>query len=166
MLLPTHSKITLSIICLGSLFFLVGGLRRSARNRESQLSVLAGLAGLLYMGLDVCWYFYIRFLQSHTIALAYYFAMHLWGGIAVGMFLYIVHKSAKTLLAVSAVLLALFNVFVVARNLAWATSFVSTGDGLFGGMLIASLVFWFDRPKKQSKSESTMPTLADERRRD
>jgi hypothetical protein len=81
------------------------------------------------------------------IALAYYFAMHLGGGISVGMFVYVVHKSAQVLLTVSAVLFAVFNVFVMARHLAWATSFVGTGDVRFGGMLIASLVFWFDQPK-------------------
>ena len=100
------------------------------------------------------------------IALAYYFAMHLWGGIAVGMFVYVVHKSAKALLTVSAVLFVVFNVFVMARHLASATSFVGTGNGLFGGMLIASLVFWFERPKQQNNGESTMPTVTAESRRE
>jgi len=169
-LLPTHSKITLAIVCLGSMFFLFRGLRlgKSARNCEPRLSVLSGLVGLLYVGLDVCWYFYIRFLQSHAIALAYYIAMHLFGGIAVGTFLYITYKSTRVSLATSAVLFLVFNVFVIAKHLSWASGLVSIGDGLFGGMLIASLVFWFDRRKQQnqgSKSVGTMPTVTNESRR-
>jgi hypothetical protein len=163
MFLPTHSKIKLLILCLGSLVFLIGGLRagKSAGKREQRLSVLTGLAGLLYVGLELCWYFYVGFLQSRTITLAYYFAWRLCGGVVAGLFLHVILKSAKVLLAASAVLLVVFNVFVIARHLVWATSLVGMGNGLFGGMLIVSLVLLcFDRLNKQNqggKTESTMP---------
>jgi hypothetical protein len=67
--------------------------------------------------LELCCYFYIAFLQSREIALAYYFGFRLWAGMVAGMFLYVVFRNAKVFLAASAVLLVAFNVFVIARHL-------------------------------------------------
>jgi hypothetical protein len=39
---------------------------------------LAGLSGLMYVGLDLV-YFDVRFLQSSAVAVAYHFAWHLMG---------------------------------------------------------------------------------------
>jgi hypothetical protein len=141
-LLPASNKIKLLALCFGSSLFLVGGLKagHSGGNLQRRLLVPTGLAGLLYVMLEPCWYFYIAFLQSRGIALAYYFGFHLWGGIVVGMFLYVVFRNAKVFLAASAVLLVASNVFVIARHLGGAMGLVGHANGLFGGMFIASLV--------------------------
>src|SRR5260370_20370854 len=102
--LATFNKITLSVICLGSLWFLIGGLtaQKGVRSREQWLMSLTGLPGLIDAGLDLFWHFYVRFLQSRAMAIGYYFAWHLLGGMALGLFLYLgFPKAAKILLTVS-----------------------------------------------------------------
>jgi hypothetical protein len=167
MFLPTSSKIKLFALCLGSLLFLIGGLKggNSAGNRERRLLTLTGLAALFYVGLELCWYFYIRFLQSRETALAYYFSWRLWGGIVTAMFLYVIYRHAKVLLTISAVLLVAFNVFVIARHLARSTGLIGIGDGLFGGMFIASLVLlWFDQQDRHVDGETAVqPRTADKK---
>jgi peptidoglycan/LPS O-acetylase OafA/YrhL len=172
MLLPTFIKITLSVVGLGSLLFLVGALKagKSTGKRERRLMALTGLAGLLYIGLDLYWYFYAALLQSRAIAVAYYFAWHLSGGITLGMFVYVsFQRSAKVLLAASTALLVAFNVFVIARH-PTSIRLLCIGDGVFGGVLITSLpLLWFDQPKKQNQgenSESTVRAATDDSRRE
>ena len=89
---------------------------------------LTGLFGLLYVGSALLWYFSMRFLQSRATAISYYFAWHLVGGIALGMFLYIgFPKGAKALLTGSAILFVAFNMFVIIRHLTSATPFPVLG---------------------------------------
>jgi hypothetical protein len=156
--LPASSKIKLLALCFGSLSLLIGGLKagRSGGNLQRRLLVPTGLAGLLYVVLELCWYFYIAFLQSREIALAYYFGFRLWGGIVVGMFLYVIFRNAKVFLAASAVLLVAFNVFAIARHLGGAMGFVHA-DGLFGGIFVASLVLlrWDQRQDQHLNAETT-----------
>ena len=166
--LPASSKIKLVALCFGSLLFLIGGLKtgHSGGNLQRRLLVPTGLAGLLYVVLELCWYFYIAFLQSREIALAYYFGFRLWGGIVAGMFLYVIFRNAKLFLAASAVLLVAFNVFVIARHLGGATVLVGHADGLFGGMFIASLVLLRldQRQDQHLNAESAMaPTTAEKK---
>jgi hypothetical protein len=166
--LPASSKIKLLALCFGSLLFLVDGLKagRSGGSLQRRLLVATGLAGLLYVVLELCWYFYIAFLHSRGIALAYYFGFRLWGGIVAGMFLYVVFRNAKVFLAASAVLLVAFNVLVIARHLGGAMGLVSHADGLFGGMFVASLVLlWLDQRQDQHlNAESAMtPTTAEKK---
>jgi hypothetical protein len=166
--LPTSSKIKLLALCFGSLLFLIRGLKagRSSRNLQRRLLVPTGLAGLLYAVLELCWYFYIAFLQSREIALGYYFGFRLWGGMVVGMFLYVIFRNAKVFLAASAVLLVAFNVFVIARHLGGAMVLVGHADGLFGGMFIASLVLLRldQRQDQHLNDESAMaPTTAEKK---
>jgi hypothetical protein len=154
--LPTFNKVTLSVICLGSLYFLIGGLtaQKGVRSREQRLMSLTGLFGLLYAGLALFWYFYVRFLQSRAVAIGYYFAWHLLGGIALGLFLYLgFPKAAKVLLTASAILLVAFNVFVIVRHLASATLFLCLGNSLVIGVLIPSaIVLWRYQPKTNHQS--------------
>ena len=95
--LPASSKIRLLALCFGSLLFLVGGLKAGhiGGNLQRRLLVPTGLAGLLYVLLELCWYLYIAFLQSRGIALTYYFGFRFWGGIVAGMFLYVIFRNAK-----------------------------------------------------------------------
>jgi hypothetical protein len=166
--LPASSKTKLLTLCFGSLLFLVGGLRagHSGGNLQRRLLVPTGLAGLLYVLLELCWYFYIAFLQSRGIVLAYYFGFRFWGGIVAGMFLYVIFRNAKVFLAASALLLVAFNVFVIARHLGGAMGLVGHADGLFGGMFIASLVLLRldQRQDQQLNTESVMaPTTAEKK---
>ena len=139
--LPVYSKSKLLVLCFGSLLLLVGGLKagHSGGNLQRRLLAPTGLAGLLYVLLELCWYFYIAFLPSRGIAFAYYFGFRFWGGIVAGMFLYVIFRNAKVFMGVSAVLLVAFNVFVIARHLGGAMSLLGHADGLFGGMFTASL---------------------------
>lgn len=136
----------LSLICLGSVLFLIGGLasQKGVRSREQWLMSLTGLFGMLYVLLALFWHFYVRFLQSRAMAIGYYFAWHVIGGIALGMLLYVgFPKGAKVLLTASAILFVAFNVFVIVRHLASATLFLCLGNSLFIGVLIPSAaVFW------------------------
>jgi hypothetical protein len=153
--LATFHKITLSIICLGSLLFLIGGLtaKKDVRSREQRLTFLTGLSGLLYVGLALFWYFHVRFLQSPAVAICYYCAWHLVGGIALGLFLYLgFPTAAKTLLTASALLVA-FNVFVIVRHLGSTSLFFCMGNSLVIGALIPSaVVLWLYQPKTNDQS--------------
>ena len=167
MFLPTHSKISLFVVCLGSLLFLIDGLKagNSAGNRERRLLASTGLAGLLFVALELSWYFYVGLLESREVTLAYYFVWRLWGGIVAGMCLYLVYRKAKVSLAALAVLLVTFNAFVIVRHFA-TMSCIGIGDGLLGGMFVASLVLlWFDQPQDRDfNTDSTiqpLPTTAE-----
>ena len=147
--------------------FLIDGLKggNSAGNRHRRLLALTGLAGLLFVGLELGWYFYIRFLESREIALAYYFSWRFWGGVVTGMFLYVVFRKAKVLLTASAILLVAFNVFVITRHLARATGLIGMGEGLFAGMFMASLVLlWYDQQDRHVTSESTTQPITAEKK--
>jgi hypothetical protein len=107
--------------------------------------------------IELCCYFYIRFLPSREIALVYYFSWRLWAGVVTSMFLYIIWRKVKVLLIASAALFAAFNVFVITRHLTRATGLIGIGEGLFGGMFIASLfLLWFDQQHPQANSESAI----------
>ena len=166
--LPASSKSKLLALCFGSLLFLVGGLKagHSGGNLQRRLLVPTGLAGLLYVLLELCWYFYIAFLQSRGIALAYYFGFRFWGGIVAAMFLYVIFRNAKVFLAASTVLLVAFNVFVIARHLGGAMGLVGHAFGLLGDMFIASIVLLRldQRQDQHLNAESAMaPTTAEKK---
>ncbi len=154
--LATFHTITLSLICLGSLVFLIGGLtaKEGVRSRDQRLMSLTGLSGLLYAGLALFWYFHVRFLQSRAVAVGYYFAWHLFGGIALGLFLYLgFPRAAKVLLTASGILFVAFNMFVIVRHLASSTLFLCLGNSLVIGVLIPSaLVLWLYHPKTNNQS--------------
>jgi len=97
------------------------------------------------------WHFYVRFFQSRAMAISYYFAWHLVGGVALGMLLYLgFPQVAKVLLTAAAVLFLAFNVFVIVRHLASATIFLCLGNSLLIGVLIPSAaVLWLRRPKNK-----------------
>jgi hypothetical protein len=154
-LAPFH-KTTLSVICLGSLLLLIGGLpaKKRVRSRQQWLTSLTGLFGLLYVGSALIWYSYVRFLQSRAMAIGYYFAWHLVGGIALGMLLYVgFPKGAKALLTASAILFVAFNVFVIVRHAASTTLFLCLGNSLVLGVLIPSaIVLWLYDAKTGNQS--------------
>jgi hypothetical protein len=115
--LTTANEATLSIIFLGSLWLLFSSLRpgRGPQERQEQRTEgLTGLLGLLSGGLDLCWD--LGLLRYSSTAVAVYFARHLLRGIVVTMLAAIVlPKSTKLLLAVSATLFVVFNLFAIAH---------------------------------------------------
>ena len=151
---PTFNKIAAAVVCLGSIMFLISGLRAGpdTGRRSRQLSILAGIVGLIWVAMELCSSFYATSLRrSREIALAFFFTRHLWGGIMAGLFLRFVLKS-KPLLTGSLTLLVMFNAFVILRHLPWVTRFVYMGEGLFAGMSLASLfLLWFDLETKSSR---------------
>jgi hypothetical protein len=104
--------------------------------------------------MDLFWHFHVRFFQSRAIAVGYYFAWHLLGGMALGMLLYVgFPKAAKRLVAqvlltISAISIVAFNAFAIVRHLASATLFLCLVNSLVIGVLIPSpVVFWYDPPE-------------------
>jgi hypothetical protein len=88
-----------------------------------------------------------------------------WGGIVVGMFLYVIFRNPKVFLASSAVLLVVFNVFVIARQLGGAMVLVGHAEGLFGGTIASLVLLRLDqRQDQQLNAESPMaPTTAEKK---
>ena len=137
-------KLFLSIIFLFSSCLLISALRRSENpgSRERQLTPVAGLLGLLYVGLSLCWR-YVEHLPSPWLATTYYFGWHLLGGISVAVLLYIVHPNrTKIVLVVCGVLLVAFNVFAIfyytPTHHGSALHFFLLGNSLFIGVWISS----------------------------
>jgi uncharacterized membrane protein len=132
---------------------LISGLKagKETGRRSRQFSILAGLAGLIWVGLQLFASFYATSLRQYRhIALAFFFTRHFWGGITAGLFSRFILKS-KSLLAGSLTLLIAFNAFVIVQQLPWVMRFVFIGEGLFAGTSLASLfLIWFDRAEKSS----------------
>lgn len=155
--IPTWKEINLSIISLGSLFFLLGSLkpRRGLRNRQQRIAALAGLLGLSYAGFDLYWYLHFGLPLFWSAASALYFAKHLLGGICVAMLLSIIFpKSARIVLGISIMYFVVFNFLVVANyylshHLPSNRAFC-LANGLSIGISIPSAVFvWLDRKRNQ-----------------
>jgi hypothetical protein len=155
-IMPAFNRIVVAVVCLGSTMFLISGLKAGKDGGiiARQLSILAGLVGLIWVVLQLCSSFYATSLrQSREIALAFFFTRHLWGGIMLGLFLRFILKS-KPLLAGSFTLLIAFNAFVIVRQIPWVTRFVYIGEGIFAGVSLASLfLLWLDRAAKSSRQE-------------
>jgi hypothetical protein len=153
--LTTANEVTLSIIFLGSSWFLINSLRpgRGPQERQEQRTEgLTGLLGLLSGGLDLCWD--LGLLRYSSAAVAVYFARHLLRGIVVTMLAAIVlPKSTKLLLSVSVTLFVVFNLFVIAhyglRHLG-SNRYFLLANGFFIGV---SLPFVWLQGQRRTRSE-------------
>lgn len=144
--LPTFTKVTFLAISLGSMLFLVSGIKdRNAEVRRSTLSIITGIAGLIYVALGFYWYDHVGPWHSRTMAIAFYVARHFTAGIAIGMLLYVTRlANTRFLLAVSSLSLIVINALAMMRRP--AIRVLSLEEGLFGGLFIVSLVlFWLER---------------------
>lgn len=147
-MITAFHKVTLSVIFLGSLLLLISALKpgQGFRNRNDRLTALTGLVGLVYVGMELGWYFYyVGFLQSRGVATAYYFASHLLGGLALGMLFYIASpKSTRVALLISGLSFVAFNLLAIAyygpRHLASAIRFFC-----FGQWVVHRSVNYFSR---------------------
>jgi hypothetical protein len=151
-----YSTIMLVVMTLGSLLFLLHGLMNRG-NRRTKLEILAGLFGLIYVGLGIYWHMVVASWQSRGLVVAYYVAWHFSGGIAAGMLLYVARfMSAKVLLTASTVFLVMANFFLIPRH-RYALRTLCLADGLFGGLLIVSLILiWFEHRHKSAHSEQAV----------
>ena len=144
----------LVVVALGSLVFLLGGLRDTGKPR-STLEILTGLFGLLYAGLGLYWHIGVAPWQSRGLAIAYYVAWHFSGGVAAAMLFYVVRfMSAKTLVTASTVMLVMANLFLIPRR-RYAFRSLCLAEGLFAGLLIASLaLIWLEHRRTQLQLEN------------
>ena len=141
---------TLVVVLIASLIFLIPALRASGSAENRRLMTLSAMSGLLYVLLGLLWRFRVAFLQSRAITIPYYFAWHFEGGIVLCLFAYASRlASPKVLLVASTALLAAFNLFAVARHHASMIRSLWWADGLYGGVLVTSLVLlWLDQPRE------------------
>ncbi len=106
---PTPSKVTLSIVFLGSILLLISS-RGNIRNRQQRRVTLDGLLGLSWVGLDAYGYSHFGTLLALSAVNAFYFGKSLLSGISVVMFLSIVWPQAfKIVLTICATLFIGFN---------------------------------------------------------
>jgi len=140
----------LLLVLIVSLIFLIPALRASGSAENRRLMALSAMFGLLYVLLGLLWHFRFAFLQSRAITIPYYFAWHFEGGIVLCMFAYASRlASPKVLLVASTALLAAFNLFAVARHHPSVIRSLWWADGLYGGVLVTSLVLlWLDQPRE------------------
>ncbi len=152
--LPPFTKITYLVISLGSLLFLVSGIKdcKSKKNRRGALIIIAGIIGLLYIGLGVYWYDHVGPWHSRAIAIALYAAIHFTAGVAIGLLLYVSRLcSTKFMVAISSVSLIVANTLAVMRRPAVRVLYLE--EGLFAGLFMVSLaLFWLDRGQEPPKS--------------
>ena len=78
------SKVVLSVTFLGSILLLISPWE-NIRNRQRRRAALAGLLGLLWVGLDVYAHSYFGILLSLSAVNAFYFGKGLLSGIFVAM---------------------------------------------------------------------------------
>ncbi len=159
--LNTVDKITLSIIFLGSLYFLASALtsKQDLRNRQQRFTAITGGLALLYGGLELYWHIHVSLLQSYGVVNSYYFASHLVGGISVATLFYVVSpRNTKLVLVIAGLLFVAFNLFVLAHynlmHLASKIRFVLLWNGLFIGLATTSTILhWLDldEAKKNNK---------------
>jgi len=143
-----YSTIMLVLMTLGSLLFLIDGLRNRGK-RRAVLEILGGLFGLLFAALDMYKHTVVASWQSRGLVAAYYVGWQFSGGACAGMLLYVAGlMRASVLLTASTVFLVAANVFLIPRH---AIRLLCMADGLFGGLLIASLILiWFEHHYRQA----------------
>lgn len=154
MTLGIYGTIMLVVMTLGSLVFVLEGLM--SRSNRRAMSILTGLLGMLYVGLDLYWHTAVRFWQSRELVIFYYVAWHFSGGMAAGMLLYVVRVvSARVLLTASTAFLILGNLFFIPRQ-PYAIRSLCLVNSLFSGLIIASLILiWFGHRQGQIQPQNS-----------
>ena len=142
-----QGKICLSGAFLGSIVLLISS-RVSMRNRQQRRATLAGLLGLLWVGLDVYGYSHFGILQSLSAVNAFFFGKSILSGIWVAMFFSIVWTQGfKVVLRICGILFIGFNVYAIThyhlRHLAACPRAFYSGNGLLIGMAIPmAILLW------------------------
>jgi Sel1 repeat len=155
----TPAKVTLSIAILGSILLLISS-KGDIRNRQQRRVALAGLLGLLWVGLDVYGHSHFGILHALSAVNAFYFGKSLLSGICVAMFLSIVWPQGfKIVLTICAMLFVGFNVYAMMhydlRHLqACPRAFYST-NGLLIGIAIALALLLSPAGEKSKGSQNS-----------
>jgi TPR repeat protein len=138
----TPSKIFLSIAFLGSMSMLILS-NGDIRNRQQRRAAIAGLLGLLWVGLDVYGHSHFGILQALSAVNAFYFGKSLLSGICVAVLLPVFwRKGFKIVLTICTVLFIGFNVYAMMhynlRRFAACPRAFYSANGLLMGIAITS----------------------------
>ena len=145
--LTESSKIMLAIVSLGSILLLISPWE-DIRHRGRRRSALAGLLGLLWVGLDLYWHFQFPVLQALSIASPFIFAKGILSGISIVMLLSIALPQAlKIALGLCGILFIGWNaytgVYYEFWHLAPSRGFYAINALLIGQLItLAVLVGW------------------------
>jgi hypothetical protein len=145
-------KINLSVVLLGSILLLIrsGG---AIRNREQRKAALAGLLGLLWLGINVYGLSHFGILLSLSAVNAFYFGKSLLSGMFVAVLVSIVRPDgAKTLLRICGILFIGLNIYAAThyqlRHLAPYLRVFYSANALLIGIAIASAIsLWLEGEK-------------------
>jgi TPR repeat protein len=159
----TQSKINLSIIFLLSIVLLMRSLG-SIRNRQQRQTALAGLLGLLGVGLRIYWHSHYGILLSLSVVNAFYFGRSLLSGIIIATLASLVWpKVAKGLIGLSGILFIAFNVYAIThyelRHLAASLRVFYSANGLLIGIAGASAaLLWLEQTRgNQNGNDGVAP---------
>jgi TPR repeat protein len=150
----TQSKITLSLVFLGSIVLLIRP-AGNIRNRQRRRTALAGLFGLSWVGLQVFGHSDYGLLLSLSAVNAFYFGKGLLSGICVAMFISIARlQGAKTSLRICGMLFIGLNIYAAThyqlRHLAPALRIFYSANALLIGIAIPSAIFlWLEGRKTE-----------------
>jgi hypothetical protein len=160
--LGAGTKIGLALAFLGSVWLLISPLfpGRSIRLRQPLVTILAGLFGLLWVGLSLYGFSHTGLIQSASAVYAFYFTKDFLAGIFGVMIIFVLWpQSAKIVLRISGILLIGFNVYAIAhydlRRLAAAIRMFYSANGWLIGIAIPSAIFaWLFHKQSRDKTES------------
>jgi len=147
-------KVTLSIAFLGSMLLLIGS-RGDIRNRQQRRLALAGVLGLLWVGLEVYGHSHFGTLQALSAVNTFYFGKGLLCGLCVAMFLSIVWpRGFKNVLTICAMLFIGFNIYAMThydlRHLpACPRAFYSENGLLMGVAITSAFLLWLAGEKRR-----------------
>jgi TPR repeat protein len=150
----TPSKVLLSIAFLGSISMLILS-RGDIRNRQLRRVALAGIFGLLWVGLDVYGYSHFGVLEALSAVNAFSFGKSFLSGICVAVFLSVVWPQGfKIVLTICATLFIGFNIYAMThydlRHLTACPRAFYSANGLLMGIVITSaFLLWLAGKKSR-----------------
>lgn len=158
------TKITLSLVALGSIFFL-SGFRGDFRDRQQRTLALAGLLGLSWVGLDMYGNFNFGTLLALSAVNAFYFGKSVLSGICCAMFLSIVWQQGfKIVLAIGALLFVGFNVYAMThydlRHFAGCPRAFYFVNGFLIGIAITSAFLLWAISKQDKRTQGSKGVVA------
>jgi hypothetical protein len=152
------SKVTLSIVFLGSMLLLTG-FRGDIRDRQQRRQALAGLLSLLWVGLDLYGSSHIGTLLALSAVNAFYFGKSFLSGICVAMLLSIVSPQGfKTALTICALLFIGCNLYAMMhydlRHFAACPRAFYSANGLLIGIAITSAFLLWLAARESRRTQS------------
>lgn len=152
--LGRNGKIGLVVTFLGSSLLLAGFRSKGkiTQNRQQRFAAIAGLLGLIYVGLDILGFTYIGRLHSASAVDAFYLAKNLLAGTFVAMLILFVsgRRGVKIALGISGIVVIGFNVRFIAHydlaHIAAAQRLFCSTNGMSIGLSVPLAIFlWRSR---------------------